>query len=165
MSGTVTVTADANDDNGVTQVEFFVDGLSIGVDSYGLDGWSADWNTITYSEGTHTVSATATYTIGQTGGDSVSVTVDNEPATGIEVTGIYPDNMQVGTTVDLTIFGSGFVDGSSVTFENGSGPAPTAIVTSVKSDCTEIYATATAKSGGPPRNRVWDVCVTNPDGS
>jgi hypothetical protein len=28
-----------------------------------------------------------------------------------------------------------------------------------------ITALITAKDGGPPRNRVWDVRVTNPDGS
>ncbi len=42
VSGTsVPVAATASDDNGVTQVEFFVDGGSIGVDTDGTDGWSA----------------------------------------------------------------------------------------------------------------------------
>jgi subtilisin family serine protease len=77
VSGSVTVTASASDDNGVTQVEFFVDGGSIGVDTDGSNGWSASWDTTAYSNGGHTVSAVATDTIGQTGSDSVSVTVDN----------------------------------------------------------------------------------------
>ena len=77
VSGSVTVTASASDDNGVTQVEFFVDGGSIGVDTDGSNGWSASWDTTAYANGGHTVSAVATDTIGQTGSDSVSVTVDN----------------------------------------------------------------------------------------
>lgn len=77
VSGTVSVTADASDDNGVSQVEFFVDGGSIGVDSDGSNGWSASWVTTDYSDGGHTVTATATDSIGQTASNSVSVTVDN----------------------------------------------------------------------------------------
>jgi hypothetical protein len=164
VSGTVTVTADASDDNGVTQVEFFVDGSSIGVDSDGLDGWSAIWDTTSVTDGSHAVSATATDTAGQTASDSVSVTVDNEPATGIEVTSIDPAAMQAGATIDVTIKGSGFVAGASIAFENGSGPAPTASNVVIVDGYT-ITATVTAKSGGPPRPRVWDVRVTNPDGS
>jgi Zn-dependent metalloprotease len=75
--GTVSVMADASDDNGVTQVEFFVDGSSIGVDSDGSDGWSASWDTTAYADGAYTVSATATDTAGQTASDSISVSVDN----------------------------------------------------------------------------------------
>ena len=77
VSGTVSVTADASDDNGVSQVEFFVDGASIGVDSDGSDGWSASWDTTAYADGAHAASATATDSAGQTANDSVSVTVDN----------------------------------------------------------------------------------------
>ena len=79
VAGTVAVTANASDDHGVAQVEFFVDGASIGVDSDGSDGWSASWDTTTYAEGSHTVSATATDSAAQTANDSVSVTVDNVP--------------------------------------------------------------------------------------
>ena len=83
VSGTVTVAANASDDIGVTQVEFFVDGTSIGVDT--TAPYSASWSTSGYSDGGHTVSATATDTIGQTGSDSVEVTVSNAPALEIHV--------------------------------------------------------------------------------
>ncbi len=75
--GTVTVTADAVDDDAVTQVEFFVDGGSIGVDTNGADGWSQGWDTTGSADGSVTVTATATDTATQTGSDSISVTVDN----------------------------------------------------------------------------------------
>ncbi len=77
VSGSTTVTANASDDNGVTQVEFKVDGVSIGVDTDGTDGWSASWDTTGTPDGTVAVSATATDTIGQTAMDSVMVNVNN----------------------------------------------------------------------------------------
>ena len=99
VSGTVTVTADASDDDAVTQVEFFVDGGSIGVDTDGSDGWTASWDTTAYSEGSHMVAATATDTAGQTASDAVSVTVDNvdDPPT-VEIT-----NPTEGSTVSGTV--------------------------------------------------------------
>jgi subtilisin family serine protease len=87
VSGQINVTADASDDVGVTQVEFFVDGDSIGVDADGADGWSAPWDTTAYSDGPHTVTATATDTAAQTSDDSINVTVgnvtDNPPTVSI----------------------------------------------------------------------------------
>lgn len=77
VSGTVTIEAEASDDNGVTQVEFFVDGSSVGTDSDGIDGWTTDWDSETVSDGDHTISAEATDAAGQTSSASVAVTVDN----------------------------------------------------------------------------------------
>jgi serine protease len=77
VSGVIDVVADAIDDKGVTQVEFFVDGGSIGVDSDGSDGWSASWDTTAYGDGSHTISATATDTSFKTDSDSITVTVNN----------------------------------------------------------------------------------------
>ena len=77
VSGTVSFTADASDDVGVSSVAFFVEGASIGVDSDGSDGWSAQWDTTGYADGSYTLSVTATDTAGQTASDTVNVTVDN----------------------------------------------------------------------------------------
>ncbi len=79
VSGTVTVTANASDDNGVKQVQFFVDGVSIGVDTDGSNGWSVTWNTTTSVDGSHTVTATATDTANKTTSDTNTVNVDNVP--------------------------------------------------------------------------------------
>jgi len=89
VSGTVSVTADASDDSGVSQVEFFIDGSSIGVDSDGSDGYSTSWDTTAYADGGHTVEAVATDSAGQTASDSVSVTVDNSGGT------VYPIDLSV----------------------------------------------------------------------
>ncbi|MDX1614015.1 MAG: S8 family serine peptidase [Candidatus Promineifilaceae bacterium] len=89
VSGAVSVTSDATDDNGVSQVEFFVDGSSIGIDSDDSDGYSASWDTTAYADGGHTVEAVATDSAGQTASDSVSVTVDNSGGT------TYPIDLSV----------------------------------------------------------------------
>jgi hypothetical protein len=65
----------------------------------------------------------------------------------------------------VTVAGSGFAPGLSLTFSGGSGPTPAASNIVVAADGTSFTATVTLKSGGPPRPRVWDVTVTNPGGS
>ncbi len=84
VSGSVQVSAVASDDVGVAHVEFFLDeSTSIGFDSDGSDGWSTTWDTTAVADGSHTLTARATDTIGQTASDTISVTVDNvnEPPT------------------------------------------------------------------------------------
>jgi VCBS repeat-containing protein len=94
---------------------------------------------------------------------TVTITVAPPP---ISVTGIQPNTMRVGTTITgVTITGVSFATGANVTFESGNGPAPEAANIVVAADGKSLTATFTAKSGGPPRNRIWDVRVTNPDGS
>jgi hypothetical protein len=92
---------------------------------------------------------------------TISVTV---PSEGVTVAAVVPNSAQAGTSVDVTITGAGFAQGAVVTFENGSGPAPTASNVVVVDGHT-ITATITTKGGGPRRNRVWDVRVRNPDES
>jgi hypothetical protein len=76
LSGTVTIEANAADYPGpVTQVEFFVDGTSLGADASAP--YSATWDTTTAANGSHTLTATGTAAGGQTGSDSNSVAVLN----------------------------------------------------------------------------------------
>jgi hypothetical protein len=84
-------------------------------------------------------------------------------AGGLTVTGIDPNSINAGTSIPVTIDGSGFDAEAIVTFENGKGAEPTATVTTVTA--TTIDALVSVGSNGPPRNRVWDVRVTNPDSS
>ncbi len=78
--GIFSVEASAVDDGGVAQVEFFVDGSSIGVDTNGIDGYSVQWDTSTHADGAATVKAVATDGGGKQGEDTVGVTVDNASA-------------------------------------------------------------------------------------
>ena len=77
VSGTVTVSASANDNVAVASVEFLLDGVAIGTDT--TSPYSVQWNTVTTSNGTHALSARARDTSGNFGITSgvVHVTVNN----------------------------------------------------------------------------------------
>lgn len=75
VSGNVGVSADAADDNGIVQVEFFVDGDLAFTDAAAPFEFS--WETTSATDGVHGISATATDTNQQTASDAVSVEVDN----------------------------------------------------------------------------------------
>ena len=119
----------------------------------------------------HTYTSTGTFTVTLTVNDG---TVDSAPAettvtvippgSGISVTSISPDSVIAGQSVSVTIGGSGFVAGASISFENGAGPTPTASNVIVVGGNT-ISATISTVSKGPKGTREWDVRVTNPDGS
>ncbi|MFO8036565.1 MAG: S8 family serine peptidase [Anaerolineales bacterium] len=147
VSGTVSVTADATDDNGVSQVEFFVDGSSIGIDSDGSDGYSASWDTTAYVDGGHTVEAVATDSAGQTASDSISVTVDNSGGT------TYPISLSVSTNkvrgwqyADLTWSGATSTDVD--VYRDGSVVATTAN--------DGFYTDETGQRGGG--SAIYQVC-------
>ncbi|MHC4867880.1 MAG: Ig-like domain-containing protein, partial [Planctomycetota bacterium] len=127
VSGNVTVNADATDDKGVTQVEFFVGGSSIGVDTDGSDGWSASWDTTAEGDGSHTVGATATDTASQIASDSISVTVDNAGPSTVSVQSIDMDLVSAGknwkavakitispVASGATVIGDWYLNGSSI---------------------------------------------------
>jgi glucose/arabinose dehydrogenase/PKD repeat protein/fibronectin type 3 domain-containing protein len=80
VSGTVTVSATATDNVGIAEVDFLLDGVSIGVDTSAP--YSVSWNTTTTSNGPHSLSARARDTAGNYGITSgvVTVSVDNSTA-------------------------------------------------------------------------------------
>jgi hypothetical protein len=95
--------------------------------------------------------------------DDVTVTnYDDEVPPGLSVDSITPNTMPAGTSIDVTITGSGFQAGATVNFENGRGSVPAVNITSV--DGTTIEATVTTHRKAK-RGVSWDVRVTNPDGS
>lgn len=75
VCGDISIEAAASDDMGVTQVEFFVDGASIGVDMSGP--YTAAWTTGSVADGNHLVSAVATDTAGQRAQARIAVEVSN----------------------------------------------------------------------------------------
>lgn len=80
------------------------------------------------------------------------------------ITKIVPNMAQVGSTVNLTITGAGFVNGAVVTFEGGLGPAPQITDTNVVNANT-IVITVNVLGDTSQGNQIWDVRVTNPDAS
>lgn len=114
----------------------------------------------TLSDGNHTITAAVTDSGSKTDSESISITV-GDPPPEVTVTDIETNTMPVGTSESVTITGANFAAGAGVTFEGGAGPAPQATVITVAPN--QITATVTVKSGGPRRDRVWDVRVTNTD--
>jgi hypothetical protein len=81
LSGVVNLTATAGDDHGVAAVQFQLDGLPIGA-PVTLDSpvtkYSLSWDSGTVANGTHTLTATATDTAGNTTtSNGIAVTVSN----------------------------------------------------------------------------------------
>jgi thermitase len=131
---------------------------------------NSDTATVVYTPGT----TPGVFTFGYAASDgrassgvaTATVTVDTVPPVGgVTVSAITPASVSRNAgTVTFTISGGGFASGAGVTFANGAGPSPVVLgVTWVSS--TEIRATVEIRSGGPRRDRVWDVQVTNPDGA
>ena len=101
VNGTVTLTANATDNVGVTGVQFKLDGVNLGSAVTGAGPvYSYSWNTATAANGTHTLTAVASDAAGNTAvSASVSVTVNNDttaPAVGMTA----PAN---GATVNGTV--------------------------------------------------------------
>ena len=75
LGGTVTVTATASDDIGVTSVQFLLDGAPLGVADTSAP-YEAAWATIDHVNGGHTLTAVARDAAGhETTAAAVSVTV------------------------------------------------------------------------------------------
>jgi hypothetical protein len=99
VSGTVSVTATASDNVGVTKVEFYLDGVLQSTDTTSPYAWS--WNTATASNATHSLTAKAydaannigtssavSVTVSNAGGDTTPPTVSiTAPANGATVSG------------------------------------------------------------------------------
>jgi len=157
VAGKITVTADADDDNGVARVQFFIDGSTIGVDASGGDGWSADWVTTEYADGDHEVSATATDTAGQTATASVTVTVDNvsdpvvptisiaNPTDGATVSG----SIEIAASATHTTKVEFLVDGALLyTDEDGADGWTASWNTEASSDGSHVIMAVATGDGG-----------------
>ena len=76
VSGTVNITADASDNTGVREVEFYVNSTKLGTDA--SSPYSYQWDTKTATNGTVSVIAKAYDTAGNSNTDNVTVTVQNQ---------------------------------------------------------------------------------------
>ncbi|MDQ3464540.1 MAG: alkaline phosphatase family protein [Actinomycetota bacterium] len=127
VSDTVALTATATDDTGVTQVSFAVDDAVVGTDD--STPYSVLWNSGGVADGTHTVTATATDNVGQSGTDTVTFTVANgPPPTGGEVLLVVanPAALTAGeNAIRSRLSGSGFtvsaVDDNAVSAAQAAG--------------------------------------------
>lgn len=92
--------------------------------------------------------------------NTVTVLDNTGCAVGSEVVvaSMNPASAAPGATINVTIIGSGFAPGTSVTFEGGSGPPPVAKNVIVVNENT-VTADVSVKRGKPGKDRVWDVRV------
>jgi phage tail sheath gpL-like len=87
------------------------------------------------------------------------------PTTGqLTILAINPISAQANTVVTMTINGSGFQEGAVVAFEGGQG-LPQEILAIQVVNPEMIIVTMTARNDGTAGIQVWDVRVTNLDGS
>jgi IPT/TIG domain len=91
-------------------------------------------------------------------------TITITPTPQLNVLSITPNTAQANTTVNLTISGTAFANGATVSFEGGQGTAPQVTGTQVVNANT-IVITVNALVDAGLGTQVWDVRVTNPNGN
>jgi hypothetical protein len=104
VSGTVTISAAASDNVGVTRVEFLVDGVLLSTDT--TTPYSASWNTTVATNAAHSLTARASDAAGNQGTSSaIGVTVNNgsPPPAALDLTlsGV-PSSIRRGQTFTST---------------------------------------------------------------
>ena len=150
VSGTVTMTASASDDHGVTKIEFLVDGTVVNTSGTNpASPYSFSWNSVSVAAGSHTVTARATDTTGQqTTSASVTVTVSQPDTTKPTVPGNFAATVPVTTssTVHLAWTASTDSGGSGLNHyilsRNGTVIASPAASATSFDDSTTIFSTA-----------------------
>src|SRR5581483_10106596 len=94
--GTVTLTADAADNVGVTGVQFLLDGANLGVED-SASPYSVSWNSAAVVNGSHTLLARAHDAAGNvTTSAPITVTVSNTQVAGLSAA--YAFDESSGTT-------------------------------------------------------------------
>ncbi len=123
------------------------------------------WDTSSASLGEHTLTASHILSDDNGANNSKSATVSVLEVSSFSVESITPSSVAAGDpAVDVTVTGAGFEAGASLKLVNGSGPQ-LSVSNVVVVNSTTITATISSGSGGPKRDRVWDVQITNPDAS
>ena len=94
--------------------------------------------------------------------DDVLVTNLDDDAVGVTVTGVSPGSMDAGDSISVTIRGSGFAAGATVSLKPGNAPVVSNVVVV---NSSTITVTLTYSGRAPKNPKVFDVRVTNPDSS
>ncbi len=104
-------------------------------------------------------SANVTATADGVTSNAASVTV----AEAFNLTGFSPTVIPFDAAMPITITGTGFVDGATLSFQNGSGKTPSVSSLLVKSSTT-IEAMVSVSGKGKKGDRTWQLVVTNGSG-
>ena len=115
VSGTVSVTASATDNIGVTKIEFYVNGVLQATDI--ATPYVFSWNTATLSPGTYTLATKAYDAAGNVGGsENVSVTIVNDTTPPVVTLAAPLNNATVRGTTTITANASDNVGVARVEF-------------------------------------------------
>ena len=146
VSGTVTVSANASDDVGVSRVELFVDGSLAGTDTSSPYGIA--WNTTTASNGGHSLQTRAYDAAGNVGSSAaVNVTVSNATSGGeLIVNGGFE-----GSASPWTLSGSAFWS----TGGNDHSGTGYSILGAGNNASGSEYQTVTIPAGHPANLTFW----------
>lgn len=174
VSGTVTVSATASDNVGVTGVQFKVDGNNIGSEDTSSP-YSMSWNTASVSNGSHTLTATARDAAGnQTTSTAVTVTVQNassdavaptvsitSPAGGATLTGSA--TLTANASDNVGVAGVQFkLDGVNVGQEDTSSPYSFVLdSTTVTNGTHSLTAVARDAAGNQTTSSAISVTIQN----
>ena len=114
-----------------------------------------------FSDGTFDVILTVTDTENLTDTDSTFVTTSSQTSS-LAISGISPNSMLKGDTIQVTVIGSGFDQNATVEF-SGEKYSPMISSTNVV-DQNTIEMEITSSTAGPKKDFVYDLTVANPNG-
>jgi hypothetical protein len=167
VAATITVTATASDNIGVSGVQFLLDGAALGTEDP-TSPYSISWNTTTVGDGSHTLSARARDAAGNLGtAANVPVTVANAPDSvppTVSITAPAAGSTQAGT-VTITANASDnvavagvtfFVDGTPIGAEDQAAPWSTSWNTA---SVTNASHTLTARARDASNNLTTSAAV------
>lgn len=165
FGGTIIISADAQDDIGVAAVEFYIDGALLSSDSSAP--YSTDWDTLSTSDGNHSIEAVASDAAGNNASSSISVTVDN---TAPAVSFTAPtDGATVSGTIDLQVNASDTngidriefsVDGSYVD-QDDSSPYSISVDTTTLSNSSHSLSVIAYDNAGLDASQQISITVDN----
>jgi len=162
VSGNVTVTANASDNVGVVGVQFKLDGANLGSEDTSSP-YSITWNSLTASNGAHSLTAVARDAAGNTTtSTAISVTVNNLPAVPSPPTLSSPANAATGVSIAPTLVWQASAGAASyrVQVSTSSGFGSTVV------DQAGITGTSQAISGlAIGTQYFWRVNATNAGGT
>jgi archaellum component FlaF (FlaF/FlaG flagellin family) len=167
VSGSITISADATDNLGVSRVQFLVNGTVVGTDS--SSPYSISWDSTTIANGTATITARATdaannatisaartITVSNAAPDTTPPTVSlTAPANGATVSGTITisadasDNVgvsQVEFLVNGTVVGTDNSSPYSISWNSGSIANGSATITARARDAAGNATTSTART-------------------
>jgi len=86
------------------------------------------------------------------------------PTPQLNVLNVTPNNAPANTTVNITLTGTAFDNGATVSFEDAQGTAPQVMAIQIVNANTIVVSVNTTVDAGPG-TQAWDIRVTNPGGA